>query len=160
MKSILYFGAALMIGASIYGFVDYSKTSHNKKFSNMYETKEVKEPVIMKEDPVPVTEEKKEAPKKTAKKAVTKEPSKEESNIYRSKQDLVAAEKLESDPVTTETATLKENGSAEKYKKAKKRKLNHKLFSRAPLREEFDEAELIIPEKTEADTKKAVAKKQ
>ena len=28
-----------MIGASIYGFVDYKKTSHNKEFSNMYEEK-------------------------------------------------------------------------------------------------------------------------
>ena len=31
MKSILYAGAALMIGASIYGFVDYKKNSHKKE---------------------------------------------------------------------------------------------------------------------------------
>ena len=37
MKSILYVGAALMIGASIYGFVDYKKTSHKKEFIRMYE---------------------------------------------------------------------------------------------------------------------------
>lgn len=36
MKSILYAGAALMIGASIYGFVDYNKTSHKKEFKTMY----------------------------------------------------------------------------------------------------------------------------
>jgi hypothetical protein len=33
---MLYAGAALMIGASIYGFVDYRKTSHKKEFSGMY----------------------------------------------------------------------------------------------------------------------------
>jgi hypothetical protein len=37
MKSILYVGAALMIGASIYGFVDYKKSSKQKGFSKMYE---------------------------------------------------------------------------------------------------------------------------
>ena len=33
MKSILYVGATLMIGASIYGFVDYKKTSRNNEFT-------------------------------------------------------------------------------------------------------------------------------
>jgi hypothetical protein len=45
MKTILYIGATLMIGASIYGFVDYKKTSRNKEFKNMYETKETTAPV-------------------------------------------------------------------------------------------------------------------
>ncbi len=160
MKPVLYLGAMLMIGASVYGIVDHSKTKNNRKFSNMYETKEVKEPVIVKEDPVPLTEEKVKAPGKKTKKMAIKETVKDETTIYRSKQDVVAAVKKDSDPVITETATLKENGATEKYKKAKKRKLNHKLFSRAPLREEFDEAELVIPEKAETETKKAVAKKQ
>lgn len=42
MKSILYAGAALMIGASIYGFVDYKKTSHKKEFNNMYDEEKKK----------------------------------------------------------------------------------------------------------------------
>ena len=33
-----------MIGASIYGFVDYKKTSRNKEFKTMYAEKEVSEP--------------------------------------------------------------------------------------------------------------------
>lgn len=44
MKSIFYAGAILMIGASIYGFVDYKKTSRNKEFKNMYAEKKVSEP--------------------------------------------------------------------------------------------------------------------
>jgi uncharacterized protein HemX len=43
MKSVLYVGATLMIGASIYGFVDYKKTQHKEGFKTMYT--EVKEPV-------------------------------------------------------------------------------------------------------------------
>jgi hypothetical protein len=36
MKSVLYVGAALMIGASIYGFVDYKHTRNKKEFKEMY----------------------------------------------------------------------------------------------------------------------------
>ena len=39
MKAVLYAGAALMIGASIYGFADYRKTTRNEDFKNMYEKK-------------------------------------------------------------------------------------------------------------------------
>ena len=40
MKAILYIGATLMVGASIYGFIDYKKSSHDKKFRNLYDNKE------------------------------------------------------------------------------------------------------------------------
>ena len=46
MKTILYVGATLMIGASIYGFVDYKKTSRSKEFKKMYDSKEITESVI------------------------------------------------------------------------------------------------------------------
>jgi hypothetical protein len=36
MKSVLYVGAALMISASIYGFVDYKHTRNKKEFKEMY----------------------------------------------------------------------------------------------------------------------------
>lgn len=36
MKSVLYVGASLMIGAGIYGVIDYSKTSQQKAFKNLY----------------------------------------------------------------------------------------------------------------------------
>ena len=60
MKSILYVGATLMIGASIYGFVDYKKTSHKKEFTTMYEKKKGKEPVFIADkkitEPAPIKE--------------------------------------------------------------------------------------------------------
>ena len=47
MKSILYVGATLMIGASIYGFVDYKKTSQKKEFSTMYGEEKKKAVVVI-----------------------------------------------------------------------------------------------------------------
>lgn len=67
MKSILYVGATLMIGASIYGFIDYRKTSRNKQFSSMYEVKEIADPtpvVIKKEESVKKEDSKKAGPDK------------------------------------------------------------------------------------------------
>ncbi|MGZ8508845.1 MAG: hypothetical protein ACXWWA_00660, partial [Chitinophagaceae bacterium] len=54
MKPILYVGAALMISASIYGFVDY-KANRNKEFKNMYAGEKVSQPVAIpeKEDAIP-----------------------------------------------------------------------------------------------------------
>lgn len=46
MKSILYIGATIMIGASIYGFVDYQKTSRNREFKKMYTDPVPVKPVI------------------------------------------------------------------------------------------------------------------
>ncbi len=46
MKSILYIGATIMIGASIYGFVDYQKTSRNREFKKMYTEPVTKQPVV------------------------------------------------------------------------------------------------------------------
>ena len=39
MKAVFYAGAALMIGASIYGFVDYKNTTRNEEFKTLYEEK-------------------------------------------------------------------------------------------------------------------------
>ena len=46
MKSILYIGATIMIGASIYGFVDYQKTSRNREFKKMYTEPVATQPVV------------------------------------------------------------------------------------------------------------------
>jgi len=59
MRSVLYVIAALMIGASIYGFIDYSRTNNSKEFAAMYDEKETTGPVITEngkpaEDPIPV----------------------------------------------------------------------------------------------------------
>ena len=42
MKSMLYIGATLMIGACIYGFVDFKKANHNKEFRSLYNDRETK----------------------------------------------------------------------------------------------------------------------
>jgi hypothetical protein len=68
MKSILYVAATLMIGASIYGFVDYKKTNQHKEFKAMYDEPEVKEAVASEE-------------KKTAEVAAPKTVSKKEQGV-------------------------------------------------------------------------------
>lgn len=115
MKPILYFSAALMIGASIYGFVDYKKTTRIANFKNMYDKKEVTNSAIAskKENVVKMPE----PPGNT--KVVT--PGK---SIEKGK------------PMTKKTTTKKSVRSiAEKSNLKKQKKLDHKLFSRAPLRE-------------------------
>jgi hypothetical protein len=116
MKSVLYVAAALMIGASIYGFVDYSKTSRHKEFKTMYDQPEVKEPVV-------------------------------------------AEEKKQTDIVSPETISKKEqaemiNGQEVKEPlgkiKKKKRTINYESFSRAPLKERI---EVVIPERKKMKTK-------
>lgn len=70
MKPVLYVGAALMIGASIYGFVDYKKTTHTEGFRKMYEEK--------KESPVsttPAIEAKLVSPEKSAVKEKETQPA-------------------------------------------------------------------------------------
>ena len=61
MKAILYVGGALMVAASIYGFIDYKKSSHDKNFKTLYENKkevavpaEKKEIATAKEEPAKV----------------------------------------------------------------------------------------------------------
>jgi hypothetical protein len=49
MKSILYVAATLMIGASIYGFVDYRKTSRHKEFKTMYNENDLQQSVVTEE---------------------------------------------------------------------------------------------------------------
>jgi hypothetical protein len=63
MKAILYVGGALMVAASIYGFIDYKKSSHNKTFKALYDNKnetvipaEKKEIGAAKEEPAKATE--------------------------------------------------------------------------------------------------------
>jgi hypothetical protein len=158
MKSILYVGATLMIGASIYGFVDYKKTSHSSSFTGMYESKKTQEPVTIKTNQAFVIEEKTDAVVSSRKVAPKKEAVTEDEVIGKTKIDVVSAEKIETDPIVTETASLKDNGTTEKYKKVKKRKLSTKSFSRAPLREEREIVELPVPAKVE--TKKTRSKEQ
>jgi hypothetical protein len=110
MKPILYAGAALMIGASIYGFVDYENTKHKKEFTTMY-SNEKDNTAVQKETvatDVKITTDKKLA---------------ENSSVVRkeeSKTDKPAVN-------TAETKTVK--------KAAKRKKIRLSEFSRAPIRE-------------------------
>jgi hypothetical protein len=111
MKSILYVGATLMIGACIYGFVDYKKTSSRKEFINMYKAKE--QPVL------PVT--------------IVK------TNEVTTKKETVAAEKPVTD--TTTAVVKKISVAGKKYIPVKRKKLSYKLFSRAALDEKVESRE-------------------
>lgn len=117
---MLYAGAVLMIGASIYGFVDYRQTRQKKEFKEMYTEKKTVIPgeVVLPDEPV-MPEEKKEPI--AVKKSVKPKPQAE------SGKKAVAVE-----PVAGEPAP--ENKVLKTVKK--KRKLKRELFSRAPLRDE------------------------
>lgn len=143
MKSILYAGAALMIGASIYGFVDYKQTSQKKEFKGMYaDGQKTTSPEVVavsnkKEEVSPVAPVVKKVPLKT-------QTSKKVENDEKLDPVKPIPGELTLDPTepgriekAEVTVTPKAN-----IKKSKKKKLNSKLFSRAPIREEL-EVEMI-----------------
>jgi hypothetical protein len=133
MKSILYIGATLMIGASIYGFVDYKKTSHRKEFRDMYNPKEKTEAIVI-TDKTNDAEVKKETPVIESHRVVKKRP----------------VEKIKREITSVNTATQKESITEEKPAVSTKKKLSYKLFSRAPLDEKFINKDLKLDEpKTE-----------
>lgn len=72
MKSILYVGATLMIGASIYGFVDYKQTSHKKEFTTMYSEEKLAEPAVVEDNKELTAEVKEEVANTEVKKTVVK----------------------------------------------------------------------------------------
>jgi hypothetical protein len=115
MKSILYVGATLMIGASIYGFVDYKHTQNKKEFKEMYT-----EPAQPAEEEV-VTDE-----KTTGNKTIAVVP---------------VAEKKESNAVKNETVVKKNTVAVKKTikKTKKKRTFNTRLFGRGALDERYTE---------------------
>jgi len=150
MKSILYAGATLMIGASIYGFVDYKKTQHKKEFTGMYESGTKKEPAI-----VAVSKTTEPAVKKdaviTEKKAVTKKQTIRKEEAIPSiqpinEEDVISTKERKVIDNPEISINVPEDNNIEKKVVKKKRKLSTKLFSRAPIREE--EPELTEPAKT------------
>jgi len=142
MKSILYVGATLMIGASIYGFVDYKQTSHKKEFKEMYVDEKAKEPAVVtpvvKTEPV-VTDE---VMTKTKTPMARKKVSKEEVTIAPVKpiaeDERMSPGEIKNIETATVTTTLTKEDVAKKTIKKRKR-INTKLFSRAPLRDEVEE---------------------
>src|SRR5688500_16975068 len=133
MKSMLYVGATLMIGASIYGFVDYKQTSQNKEFTNMYEQKS-KAPVVNEETEITPT----------VKKEVVATVKKTRTVINKAKKIKPVEEEIipaiapiedEEILMDKETVTIEESkvdiktSEVAPVKKVKKKKLNHKIFS-------------------------------
>lgn len=155
MKSMLYVGAALMIGASIYGFVDYKQTHHKKEFKNMYDHPEKKT--------AEVTDEKKAVDEKTdvVSNVTTSKPEvNKKSKVKKALgKQAVAVNDVEPviDPISDDarisgnnsknisnsSVEVKTSSEPTIKKVKKKKKLNTKIFSRAPLREE-EELEPVI----------------
>jgi hypothetical protein len=147
-----------MIGASVYGFVDYKKTSQKKEFTSMYD-EEKKVPVIIEEkttDPVI-----KKAVVADNKKMVTKKQQSTKENAFGiepvTEENKVAVKETKEISKTEVNVKASDDSNVEKKVVKKKKKLNSKLFSRAPLREE----ELIeLPEPPKEEVKKTENKEQ
>ena len=131
-----------MIGASIYGFVDYKQTSHKKEFTSMYEeekegpaiiiSKKTEEPVLKKEV---VTEVKKLTIKK---KTISKEEPPVSIKPIDENEKMVTAEMKKIDNSTVDIKVAKESGIEKKI--TKKRKFSTKLFSRGALDERYTDS--------------------
>jgi len=135
MKSILYVGATLMIGASIYGFVNYQQTSKKKEFTNMYKETQPTEPV------------------KTVSTTITDTKVTDAKNVT---EKTVEAKKTE---------TVSTNAPASDEKKTVKKKKRHfepRLFSRGALDERYikEEKILVEPAKEKAEPVKSENKEQ
>lgn len=110
MKPLLLAGAALMIGASIYGVVDYQHTKNKKEFTTMYTGE-------------------------NNGKAVTNDvaPVENKTNPAAEKNSTVADVKKEE---TKSASDVTGNSTAKKTKKVtKKKKFRFSEFSRAPIRD-------------------------
>ena len=156
MKSMLYVGATLMIGASIYGFVDYKSTSRKKEFKHMYtdEKTTIPEPVVTTVEKEPVVE--KAISKNNKKEIVSKKRGSKEEVVPVIKpiaaEDKIVTEKTSLPEKTTVTVTPSTESFITKVVEKKKRKLSSRLFSRAPLR---DEVEIKMVEKKDNTEKKS-----
>lgn len=144
MKSILYAGAALMIGASIYGFVDYKQTHKKKEFKEMYAEKKKEAPVAVATPDEPVTSKEIAVTEKTkpvaGKKAVAvKAKEADPVQPIADADKLVTEKKVFGDEPAVTVEPSRESSALKTVKK--KRKLKKELFSRAPLR---DEEEVLI----------------
>lgn len=157
MKSMLYVGATLMIGASIYGFVDYQKTSHKKEFTEMY-----KEPAVT--EPVTVVSEKKAVPMEEKKVAVKEKGLVTKTGPVTATEEIISVKPIADDEkiVPSETKSISEtkvtvtpSKTSSNVVKQKKRKLSTKLFSRGALDERYIKEEINLPA---PDTKKESGK--
>ena len=155
MKSMLYVGATLMIGASIYGFVDYKNSSGKKEFKHMYteEKTTIPEPVVTPVEKDPVVE--KTVAKQNKKPVITSKTTTKEE-VAPALKPIAAEDKMETAKTSlpensTVTITPSKENFVMKAVAKKKRRLSSKLFSRAPLRDEVEMP--VIEKKSNPDTK-------
>lgn len=141
MKSILYAGAALMIGASIYGFADYSQTKSQGEFKEMYHEQQPSEKnVNEKPEPPSVAEIKFPSKKTKYPKSVTKKDIAKPISPIAEQDRLIPVEIINIDESSVDVKPeKKENISGKK----KNRKIDSKIFSRARPRD-YDEKETSI----------------
>jgi hypothetical protein len=157
MKSILYVGATLMVGASIYGFIDYKNTMNKQEFTRMYEGKppagsiQPAKAYSVPETKEPLVEEKKNF---KSRKATAKKKEEEMVDVKFATEEFVAPVEIkENVPVEAETfAEVKESKVETKEAPAKSKKLNRKMFSRGSM-------ERYEPKELKADTTAATTGK-
>ncbi|MGH2552563.1 MAG: hypothetical protein ACRDEB_02535 [Chitinophagaceae bacterium] len=156
MKSILYVGATLMIGASIYGFVDYEKTKNKKEFTNMYKETTLAEPVIVPVSSKNNKEERKDILVNKKDKTVKSQKIKNNNPVENNgesievttpvpKEEKLITKEVKIDIPEVTVAPTKDNVS-DKVVTHKKRKLSTKLFSRGALDDRYIDEEIKKPE--------------
>lgn len=153
MKSMLYIGATLMVGASIYGFVDYQQTHAKKEFKEMYV--EEKKPVKA-AAPVVLTEEKKAEPAITPSprnKKVQKNEPVIEDELIEGIEPIAAEDQVSGSLKEISQEELAQPEPAKENKIVKKKKVRKEFFSRGRMPEE----EIII-EPVKKESKKSVSK--
>ncbi len=170
MKSILYVGATLMIGASIYGFVDYEKTKNKKEFTDMYKEAEVTAPVIVSDSKITSPAESKEIAVKEKSRVVKKQLVKNDKAIDAGETLEVIRPKTEEERMirkdikienTEVTVVPSKADVSDKIVKHKKRRLSTKLFSRGALDERYIKEEIKLdPPKTKTEPGKVEKKEQ
>lgn len=147
---MLYVGAALMIGASIYGFVDYRQTHNKKEFKEMYAEKKSTAsvtPVVTKSDEILLTDKKEavsEKPASVKKKSVIKASERKSIRPIPEEDKMTAANNILVSEVIALPEPPKESNTV---KTVKKKKIRKEFFSRGRMP---DDEELIEPVKKES----------
>jgi hypothetical protein len=145
-----------MIGASIYGCVDYKQTHNKKEFKEMYVEKKAMAPVEVVAKNEPVAEPEKNAVINTKPVAKKKKVAVKEDELVLiapiAEEDKMLTEKksLTEEPVAT-VAPAKESSAV---KTIKKKKIRKEFFSRGRMPEE----EVLIEKPAKKDVKKTESK--
>lgn len=151
---MLYVGATLMIGASIYGFVDYKQTHQKKAFLDMYKEEkkaiapspaEEKTVAVEEKTSSPVTSEKKI--NSNRKKAETKE------EVLPAIEPVSEADKAAATANEIAATDTERPEPASENKVVKKKKIRKEFFSRGRMPEE----EVLI-ERTKKEPGKTASK--